>query len=120
MLINDRIRLIIKANSLTSSEFADQIGVKRSNLSHVLSGRNKPGLEFLAKIIESFPNVNASWLLTGMQRTGEFQEEVRNQEIKTAQKSDASPRSIEPNSEIEKIVIFYKDGTFSSHLPTAQ
>ena len=72
MLINDRVRLIIKANSLTSSEFADKIGVKRSNLSHVLSGRNKPGLEFLAKVIESFPNVNASWLLTGAQAYGDF------------------------------------------------
>ena len=120
MLINDRIRLIIKANSLTSSEFADHIGVKRSNLSHVLSGRNKPGLEFLSKIIESFPNVNASWLLTGVQRTGEFQEEVSNQEINTPPKREASSKSIESNSEIEKIVVFYKDGTFSSHLPTAQ
>lgn len=117
MLINDRIRLILKANNLTSSEFADKIGVKRSNLSHVLSGRNKPGLEFLAKIIESFPNVNASWLLTGTQRTGDFQEEVKN--VKPT-KSSSSVGVSDVNSEIEKIVVFYKDGTFTSHLPSAQ
>ena len=118
MLINDRIRLILKANNLTSSEFADTIGVKRSNLSHVLSGRNKPGLEFLAKIIESFPNVNASWLLTGTQREGEFQEEVKN--VKPAKADTVSKGASVTDSEIEKIVVFYKDGTFTSHLPTAQ
>ncbi len=119
MLINDRVRLIIKANSLTSSEFADQIGVKRSNLSHVLSGRNKPGLEFLSKIIESFPNVNASWLLTGIQHRGEFQEEVE-KVAKLIPRKASTSKSAESDSEIEKIVVFYKDGTFSSHLPTAQ
>ena len=120
MLINDRIRLIIKANSLTSSQFADRIGVKRSNLSHVLSGRNRPGLEFLAKIIEAFPNVNASWLLTGIQRAGEFQEEVKAQEVKNVTNKEVSSNSTATSLEIEKIVVFYKDGTFSSHLPTTQ
>lgn len=120
MLINDRVRLIIKANSLTSSEFADKIGVKRSNLSHVLSGRNKPGLEFLSKIIDSFPNVNASWLLTGTQRLGTFQEEVVEKTTSESTKENVTSGVSEPNSEIEKIVVFYKDGTFSSHLPTAQ
>ncbi|MDG1333538.1 MAG: helix-turn-helix transcriptional regulator [Crocinitomicaceae bacterium] len=118
MLINDRIRLILKANNLTSSEFADTIGVKRSNLSHVLSGRNKPGLEFLAKIIEAFPNVNASWLLTGTQRTGDFQEEVV--DVKPSEKVNAQIGVTTTDSEIEKIVVFYKNGTFSSHLPSAQ
>jgi len=119
MLISDRIRLILKANSLTSSEFADKIGVKRSNLSHVLSGRNKPGLEFLAKVIESFPNVNASWLLTGSQRNGDFQEEVN--EVKVTKTNPSKiVKASNADSEVEKIVVFYKDGTFTSHLPSAQ
>ena len=112
MLINDRVRLIMKANGLSSSEFADKSDVKRSNLSHVLSGRNKPGTEFLAKIIETFPNVNASWLLTGVQRNGELQEETSQREIST------SSAGIEDS--IEKIVVFYKDGTFKVHHPSAQ
>lgn len=120
MLINDRVRLIIKANNLSSSEFADRIGVKRSNLSHVLSGRNKPGLEFLAKIIESFPNVNASWLITGAQREGDFlgsSSEVKVPEEKQMIPATASAKS---SSKIEKIVLFYADGSFSEHQPTAQ
>lgn len=120
MLINDRIRLIIKANSMTSSEFADKIGVKRSNLSHVLSGRNKPGLEFLSKIIESFPNVNASWLLTGTQRTVDFKEGTTKSDVDMPHSTQTPPKSIESDSNIDKIVVFYKDGTFSSHQPTAQ
>lgn len=112
MLINDRVRLIMKANGLSSSEFADKIDVKRSNLSHVLSGRNKPGTEFLAKIIETFPNVNASWLLTGVQRNGELQEETSQRDVST------SSEGVEDS--IEKIVVFYKDGTFKVHHPSAQ
>lgn len=118
MLINDRIRLILKANNLTSSEFADKIGVKRSNLSHVLSGRNKPGLEFLSKVIESFPNVNASWLITGTQRNGDFQEESN--EVKPEEAMASSNQIISTDSKIERIVVFYKDGSFTSHLPSAQ
>ncbi len=117
MLINDRVRLIMKANGLSSSEFADKIGVKRSNLSHVLSGRNKPGTEFLAKIVETFPNVNASWLLTGTQREGEFQEES-NQRKETNAATNAPLQGT--NDSIEKIVVFYKDGTFTVHQPSAQ
>lgn len=120
MLINDRVRLIIKANSMTSSEFADKIGVKRSNLSHVLSGRNKPGLEFLSKIIESFPNVNASWLLTGTQRTGDFQEEMAQTIAKTGPSAKAQSTHAVSDTDIDKIVVFYKDGTFSAYEPTAQ
>ncbi|MFK7783648.1 MAG: helix-turn-helix domain-containing protein [Crocinitomicaceae bacterium] len=116
MLINERIRVILKANNLTASQFADEIGVKRSNLSHVLSGRNKPGLEFLSKIIESLPNVNAAWLLTGTQRNGDFQEVKENNPTRAV----ASETTVNADTEIEKIVVFYKDGTFSSHLPSAQ
>lgn len=114
MLINDRVRLIMKANGLSSSEFADKIGVKRSNLSHVLSGRNKPGTDFLAKIVDTFPNVNASWLLTGTQREGDFQEEVQG---RSPEKTETKNSVSQTNEEIEKIVLFYKDGTFSVHHP---
>ncbi|MBK5202698.1 MAG: helix-turn-helix transcriptional regulator [Prolixibacteraceae bacterium] len=50
---------------ISASEFADTIGVQRSNVTHVLHERNKPGLQFIVKILESFPEINAKWLLTG-------------------------------------------------------
>ena len=58
----------MKSGNLSASEFADKIDVKRSNLSHVLSGRNKPSLDFLVKVIDAYPNVNAAWLITGEAR----------------------------------------------------
>ena len=51
MSIQERVQLILKMHNLTPSAFADQIGVQRSALSHVLTGRNKPGLDFLEKIL---------------------------------------------------------------------
>ena len=47
--IIDRVKKIISANGLTSSSFADKIGVPRSSISHVLSGRNNPSLDLIIK-----------------------------------------------------------------------
>ena len=69
MLIQERLQLILKMHNLTPSAFADKLGVQRSNVSHVISGRNKPSLDFLEKIILNFPRVNAHWLLTGQMST---------------------------------------------------
>lgn len=114
MLIQDRIQLIIKANNESPSSFADKVGVKRSNLSHVLSGRNNPSLDFLAKVINTYPNVNASWLLTGETRVGEFKAEKQedNHVKDIGSKMD--------DQEIEKIVVFYSDKSCSVYKPNAQ
>ena len=50
---------------LSASVFADKMGVQRSGLSHLMSGRNKPSLDFVMKIIENFPEVDFYWLLNG-------------------------------------------------------
>lgn len=60
-----RIELIMQAQNLTSSQFADRIGVQRSGLSHILSGRNNPSLDFVLKVLASFPEINPLWLLHG-------------------------------------------------------
>lgn len=112
MLIQDRIRLIIKANNETPSSFADKVGIKRSNLSHVLSGRNKPSLDFLTKVLNNYPSVNASWLVTGITRDGDFQEE---QEVHSNSKTDN-----QSGGEIERIVVFYQNGTFREYQPNEQ
>ena len=63
--MNTRIKEIMDHRGLTPSEFADAIGVQRSNVTHILHGRNKPGFQFIAKILETFPEINAKWLITG-------------------------------------------------------
>ena len=63
--IIDRIKKIISDNGLTSSSFADKIGVPRSSISHVLSGRNNPSLNLIIKILQSFNEISANYLLSG-------------------------------------------------------
>jgi transcriptional regulator with XRE-family HTH domain len=61
----NRILLILKTQNLSSSQFADEIGVQRSSISHILSGRNNPSLEFVTKILKRYPEINADWILFG-------------------------------------------------------
>ncbi|MFT6245589.1 MAG: transcriptional regulator with XRE-family HTH domain [Salibacteraceae bacterium] len=117
MLIQDRILVILKANNLSASEFASKIGINRSNLSHVLSGRNKPSLDFLTKIITSYPNINASWLITGETREGDFapSEEVKPANPTSTLEENTSVKTIPEG--VEKIVVFYTNGTFKEYGP---
>lgn len=61
----DRITLLLKTRNISASQFADEIGVQRSSISHVLSGRNKPSLDFIQKILVRYPEINPDWLLFG-------------------------------------------------------
>ena len=63
--IVSRIEEVRKNHQLTAASFATKIGVQRSAISHILSGRNKPSLEFLMKIYDSFDEVNLEWLILG-------------------------------------------------------
>lgn len=61
----NRIKWIMDHYSLSAAQFADKIGVQRSVVSHVLSGRNKPSLDFMLKIKNRFQEINLDWLLLG-------------------------------------------------------
>ncbi len=63
--MNDRLTQFLTAEQLSPTRFADLLGVQRSGVSHILSGRNKPGLDFLEKFIKRFPAVNIEWFITG-------------------------------------------------------
>lgn len=56
---------LLENEQLSSSKFADVIGVQRSSVSHILSGRNKPSFDFLQKTLRAFPALNADWLILG-------------------------------------------------------
>lgn len=62
---NIRLNDILAHFELTPSQFADLTGIQRSNFSHIISERNKPSLDFVLKIIETFPTLNLYWLLLG-------------------------------------------------------
>ncbi|WP_375378189.1 helix-turn-helix domain-containing protein [Hymenobacter cellulosilyticus] len=61
----ERIRALLQARQLSPTQFADAIGVARPIVSHILSGRNKPSLEVVQKIIGAFPELSLPWLLSG-------------------------------------------------------
>ena len=60
-----RLETILATEKMASSKFADILGVNRSSISHLLSGRNNPGLDFLQKVLVKFPHINPDWLLLG-------------------------------------------------------
>ena len=129
MSIQNRLHLILKMHNITASSFADTIGVQRSNVSHVLGGRNKPSLDFLEKTLNSFPRVNASWLITGKMPANGIENndtsldsnktiEAQKNEVNTLKTIDLeTPNTNETSSEIEKILVFYKDKTFKEYFP---
>lgn len=63
--MEDRIRKFIEFKGISSSELADEIGVQRSNVTHVLKARNKPSFQFIEKLLQAYPEINAKWLLLG-------------------------------------------------------
>lgn len=63
MNINDKIKQILIDKNLTPSYFADEIGVQRSSISHILSGRNRPSFDIIQKIIRRFPELGYEWIM---------------------------------------------------------
>ena len=63
--MNNRLQQFLELENLTPARLADMLGIQRSGLSHILSGRNKPSYEFLTRILTKFPHINADWLMTG-------------------------------------------------------
>ncbi|MFD1316257.1 helix-turn-helix domain-containing protein [Namhaeicola litoreus] len=114
-----RLKSVMDFYQLSASQFADKIDVQRSSISHLLSGRNKPSLDFVLKIIKTFDEVELYWLLNGK---GTFPK-VETIEDKlppiisqnTVQKK--LPEFSGSNESIERIVIFFKDGTFKEYRP---
>lgn len=146
-----RLEIILDYYALNASSFADKIGVQRSSMSHLLSGRNKPSLDFVLKILDVFPDVDLYWILNGKgsfpkndaetvnpkaENTPEiekvsppipYENVVSTNLFSEMNKKEQSPenRILESQNtnfnseegEIEKIVFFYKNGTFKVYVP---
>jgi transcriptional regulator with XRE-family HTH domain len=126
-----RITRILEEQQLSSSAFADTIGVQRSSISHVLSGRNKPSLDFILKTIRAFPAYSTDWLLFGKENetaginlasTYETQSSTL-QDVEFADNPNTEDSPIETGftsksqAGIDKIVLLYKDGRFTEYIP---
>jgi len=120
----ERLTMIMKFYQLSASAFADKIQVPRSSISHLLSGRNKPSLDFVLKVVKEFDEVELYWFLNGK---GTFPKTATSspaphQVVSEPLKNVASIPDQErkyPNTHaksIERIVIFYNDGTFKEYI----
>jgi len=63
--MNTRLQNFLNAENITQSQLADTIGVARASISHILSGRNKPGFDFIESLAKKYPQLNLEWLITG-------------------------------------------------------
>lgn len=109
-----RLQKVIEYYGESASSFAEKIGVQRSSISHILSGRNKPSLEFVLKVLSAFPEVELYWLLNGK---GSFPKTDVAQKPPPAPTKQNIPKEVIPTKtssqkKIERIVIFYSDGSF--------
>ncbi|MEE4285472.1 MAG: helix-turn-helix transcriptional regulator [Mariniphaga sp.] len=125
--MKERIQKFIDYKNITPGELADILEVQRSNISHILNGRNKPGASFIEKFLLAFPNVNARWLFTGegnmVLGTNESLKPVNTiGEVKDDNNVSYITGNKENNNEshssaktLEKVVLLYSDGTFLSY-----
>ena len=144
-----RLEIILDYYNLSASAFADKINVQRSSLSHLLSGRNKPSLDFIIKVIEVFPEVDLYWILNGkgvfpksdnissslveveknISSISKIESFISEPDLFSTTEKGTAPSLSENNSissfksdnnypeEIERIVVFFKNGTFKNYKP---
>lgn len=159
MTINDKIKQILIDKNFSPSYFADEIGVQRSSISHILSGRNRPSFDIIQKIIRRFPELGYEWImeednqpaqvarsaarslaqplspyterpvsvpaLSSPVLAGGFRSqrtEIPPTEVMSPLKSDTPSDTGTPSvptgeKRVERILIFYSDGSFREYTP---
>ncbi len=139
--MKDRILEFLRVENKTSAQFAEEIGVQPSGISHIISGRNKPSLDFVLKMLERYKYINPEWLLFGkgkmyreqslpdlfsqIQEQDQEQDSARNRDI-SVEKVTLNDTSRLENSKlhddtaklsVEKIVWFYNNNSFREYYP---
>ena len=115
-----RLQKILDHYGISATAFSDAIEVNRSTISHLLSGRNKPSLDFVMKVVRQYPEVELYWLLNGK---GDFppgdKPEIEKSHSVLPEKiiSVEKDQTRSKDHEIERIVIFYTDGSFKAYKP---
>ena len=134
-----RLKTILDHYNLTSSTFADTIDVQRSSMSHLMSGRNKPSLDFVLKIVDKFPEVDLYWLLNGegtfpkknneaeknnnlTQKYQPKKAEIATPSLfeQTEQKDEVVSNMqfserLDTTKKIKKVILLYEDGSFDEY-----
>jgi len=134
--MKERILQFLKSENKSSAQFAEEIGVQPSGISHILSGRNKPSLDFVTRMLEKYKFLSIEWLLFGkgnMYNQPEMQKlfddsrdlatnfnDNKNEEPSEIAKEQEFIKSDTLDNEkpsVEKIVWFFRDGSFKEYTP---
>lgn len=145
--MKDRLQQFLDLEQLTPAKLADILEVQRSGLSHILSGRNKPGFDFINKLLTKFPSLNSDWLITGKGKvykdsfTTHIENSINSQQEQNLSNTLFSTKdeTIKPklNEEhpsenslfenkcadinkkktLKKVLMFYSDNTFIEYYP---
>ena len=105
----------MQAENLTQTQFADTLSVARGSVSHILSGRNKPGYDFLESLMLHYPALNLEWLLTGR---GKMYKEPSSEGSEGGIMMDLFPqKTANSGRKAQRILVFYSDNTFEEFHP---
>jgi len=135
--MKERLQKLLTDKNLSSTEFAKMIGVQPSTISHILSGRNKPGFDFIQSLLNRFTDVNATWLITGhgamyirdmtaaqaqtpqMTDQGLFSGTPVNQAVPERRTTSTAVRQEEKKTDkkVSRVVLYYDDKTYEEFLP---
>lgn len=145
--IKERILEFLKSENKSSAHFAQEIGVQPSAISHIISGRNKPSLDFIIKMINRYPSLSIEWLIFGkgsmyvdklqnelFSKDGESK--IKHEDVLSSDrhedhfimeesidnenngdKNQTSAKTIKNKKKAARIVVFYDDSTFTEHFP---
>ena len=119
--MNKRLQQFLAAENISQSKFAETLGVARAGVSHVLSGRNKPGFEFLDSLSRNYPDLSLEWLISGRGRMYKDNRQAESSRIIDSQEPNLFSAEVQQpdNQQIDtrdrkivKVVLFYSDGTY--------
>ena len=91
--MNQRLQQFLTAENISQSQFADTIGVARASISHIISGRNKPGFDFIESMARKYPALSLEWLITGRGRMYKGTADSQNAGATSALQQQQSPLS---------------------------
>lgn len=123
--MKERFKEILDSKGMNARQLSESIGVLPSSISHILTGRNKPGVELLQKLLEKFPDLDIYYLLTGNRKVMKSPVEKSENEVTSDDEALKDLSGIEktmqvsgpPEGKSTRIVIFHGDGTFEEFRP---
>lgn len=121
--IAERIKEVMHRMSESPTSFADKLQVQRSSISHILSGRNKPSLDFVLKLLHAYPSISADYILFGTAvetiQKNKTETDLDTNSEETTPSAVAAVSSPNRDKKLKQVVLLYEDGTFSTYLPQA-